>query len=134
MKWDILTPSYEDANRIAEIHVAAMDSNILLHAQFPTPEALDKLEELLACMTVSQLKDRQVNKVLVARHPDSSEIISFIKWEMPRASGTEGKETEAEAEEFTWSEGSCQQYLDEYALLAEAAKQKAIGELACYRK
>lgn len=122
--FDISAPSEGDAGHIASIHLAAMNSNILLHAQFPTPEALQNLEVLLASLTVSQLRDPKVG-VLVARHPQSREIVSFIKWDLPVHGSLEDG-----MEEFKWSEGCCQEYLDEYASLAEEAKQRAFGDLA----
>ena len=103
--------------------------NILLHAQFPTPEALQNLEVFLASLTISQLKDPKTG-VLVARHPQAREIVSFIKWDLPVLQG----DPEDETKDFKWSDGCCQGYLDEYASLAEETKQRAIGDLACYRK
>lgn len=125
----ISAPSEGDASRIAAIHVAAMNSNILLHAQFPTPKALRNLEGSLASLTMSQLKDPKVG-VLAAHHAQSREIVSFIKWDLPALEGN----LDDEMEEFKWSDGCCQEYLDEYASFAEEAKQRAIGDLACYRK
>lgn len=128
--FDISAPSEDDVSRIAAIHLAAMKPNILLHAQFPTSEALQNLEPFLACLTISQLKNPKVG-VLTARHPQSREIVSFIKWDLPVL---QGNLEEGETKDFQWSDGCCQEYLDEYAALAEEAKQRAIGDLACYRE
>ncbi|KUI69319.1 Mycothiol acetyltransferase [Cytospora mali] len=125
---EMLVPSEADVGRIAEIHLAAMNSNILLHAQFPTSQALQNLEPFLASLTISQLKDPKVG-VLVARHPQLHDIISFIKWDLPVLEG----HFEEGIQDFKWSDGCCQKYLDEYAFLAEQAKQRAIGDLLCYR-
>jgi hypothetical protein len=84
----------------------------------------------LACLTISQLKDPKVG-VLTARQPQSREIVSFIKWDLPiLQENLKGDETK----DLKWSDGCCQEYLDEYAALAEEAKQRAVGDLACYRE
>lgn len=127
--FDLKVPSQGDASRIAAIHLAAMESNILLHAQFPTQEALQNLEPFLASLTVSQLKDSNVGLV-AACHPQKGEVVSFIKWDLPVVQGNR----EDEMKDFKWSDGCCQEYLNGYASLAEEAKQRAIGDLACYRK
>lgn len=127
--FDISPASSQDAKRIAAIHLAAMNSNILLHVQFPTPQSLVNLEAFLADYTLSQLRD-PTSGVLVARDPVSQEIVSFAKWDFPEISDAVKEETET----FKWSEGCCQQYLDDYAALAENAKKRAIGDLPCYRE
>ena len=127
--FDVSGATEEDATRIAAIHLAAMDSNILLHVQFPTPQSLVNLESFLADYTRLQLRD-PLSAVLVARDPISQEIVSFAKWDLPQGPDAVKEETET----FKWSKGCCQRYLDEYAALAEGAKKRAIGDLPCYRE
>ena len=128
-EFDVSTASEEDAVRIAAIHLAAMQSNILLHAQFPTPQSLVNLETFLAGLTRSQLRD-PASSVLVARDKESQEIVSFAKWDLPEIPEPIKQDTET----FKWSDGCCQEYLDRYAALAEGAKVRAIGNMPCYRE
>lgn len=128
--FEITTPSDQDADRIAAIHVAAMDSNPLLHVQFPTPEALAKLHGSLAALTVSQLHSPTRSGVLVARDSASGKLVSFAKWDFPETPNTQ----EAEVEDTDWPEGSALQYLDGYTALAEEAKKRVLGEKMCYRE
>ncbi|KAK3692818.1 hypothetical protein B0T22DRAFT_495841 [Podospora appendiculata] len=125
----------EDAARIAEIHVAAMDSNLLLHAQFPTPESLRRFQTFLAgyYQPASDGSFESVvasEGVLLARDPESGAIASFAKWDRCRVAATK-----LEAGELRDLEGCRREFLDGYALLAEEAKKRSFGGEAreCYQ-
>jgi len=106
-----------------------MDSNLLLHAQFPTSESLWALQDFLAVWTHSQLRDPR-SQVLVARDPSSGEIVSFVKWDLPVLP----EAPSVESEEINWPTGSCRVYLDAYTHLAEEAKKKVTRDKPCYRE
>ena len=76
----------EEADRIAEIHLAAFDSNPLLHMQFPTSSSLDALKDVLARdMRHSIEAGEECGKVVLVVKDGSANdmIISFAKWEFP---------------------------------------------------
>jgi hypothetical protein len=127
--FDIEIPTADNAIRIAQIHVQAMDSNPLLHVQFPTPESLTDLLEFLRVDTILHLDDH-TKGVLVARDPVSREIVSFIKWEISRP---DDKTAQPNCEQ-PWPESCVLEYLDKYTELAEAAKGKIMGQKPCYRE
>ncbi|KAK3333778.1 hypothetical protein B0T19DRAFT_459222 [Cercophora scortea] len=144
----------EDAARIAEIHIVAMDSNPLLHAQFPTPDSLRGLQEFLTDY-YQPSSNGESNKsaaasegVLAARDPESGVIAGFAKWDCCRAAPSQqlGKASSAgggrgvpatklEAGELRDVEGCRREFLDGYALLAEEAKKRNFGgvERECYQ-
>ncbi|KAK0708233.1 hypothetical protein B0H67DRAFT_495469 [Lasiosphaeris hirsuta] len=124
----ILRPTAADAARIAEIHLAAMDSNPLLHVQFPTPESLEALRAFLATYTASQL-DNPVSGVLVARDPETGGVASFAKWDSP----SHPENVKLESGDLQYSEGCSREFLDGYVALAEEAKARSFGDKACYR-
>src|SRR5579859_4343946 len=74
-----------DVDRIASLHLAAFDSNVLLHAQFPTRASLSSLESILSQEMLYSIKKQDARKaVLVVRDTDAdNQIISFAKWDLP---------------------------------------------------
>jgi len=119
-------PTTADAPRIAEIHLAAMDLNPLLHVQFPTPESLVSLREFLVMYTAGQLTSPK-SGVLVARDAETDRAVAFVKWESP----FHHEEFKLE-EDLQYSKGCCRQYLDGYVALAEEAKKRSFGDRPCY--
>jgi hypothetical protein len=120
-----------DVECIASIHLAAFDSNPLLHAQFPTPSSLKGLHTSLSQDALSTIwKGESSGKiVLVVRETAADDrIIGFAKWDLPQTS--EG----IFHSDITWPEGCRQEYLDEYIEKAESAKNRVIGDNPCYRK
>jgi len=79
----------EDVARIAAIHLAAFDSNPLLHVQFPSPASLKALGEIL-CHDMARAVEQGESAgkvVIVARDSDEKdEIIAFAKWDLPSLS------------------------------------------------
>ncbi len=127
----IAAATEDDAARIAAIHVAAMDANPLLHAQFPTPESLAALREFLRTYTIEQLPDHR-SGVLVARDPDSAEIAAFARWDYPLSS--ENAPAKVETTDIQRIEGCRLEYLESYAAAATEAKKRCFGERLCYSK
>ncbi|KAL3420885.1 urea carboxylase [Phlyctema vagabunda] len=123
MSVQITAATEVDADIIAAIHLAAFDSNALLHAQFPTREALVGLQISLAQETRSSLQD-PTKAVLVAKQ--GGEVKGFAKWDLP----THEKSL---LEDITWPEGSVLKFLDEYTEKAEEAKERVVGKNPCYR-
>ncbi|KAH8662912.1 amidase signature domain-containing protein [Tricladium varicosporioides] len=118
----------EDADRIAAIHLAAFDSNPLLHAQFPTPASLASLRHILVQDTLYNIENAQAGAkaVLVIRDTHSdNQIISFAKWDLPGAS-------QGLPIDVTWHEDVNQDFLTRYQEFAEAAKQRVIGNKKCF--
>ena len=78
--------SIDEVDRIAEIHLAAFDSNPLLHVQFPTSSSLRTLKHTLAQEMRCSIEagDASGKSVLVVKdHTANNLIISFAKWEFP---------------------------------------------------
>jgi len=120
-----------DADCIASIHLAAFDSNPLLHAQFPTPSSLEVLHAALSQDVLNTIRNREGcgTIVLVVRDTEADgQIISFAKWDLP------GKPKDIVHYDITWPEDCRQEYLDEYHEKAGSAKNRIIGNKPCYRK
>jgi hypothetical protein len=119
-----------DVDRIASVHLAAFDSNVLLHAQFPTRASLSSLESILSQEMLDNIKKQDAGKaVLVVRDTDAdNQIISFAKWDLP------GLSKGVHHPGVTWPKDCRQEFLNEYHEKAEAAKTRVIGDRPCYRK
>ena len=124
----VARPTTADAARIAEIQVAAMEPNPLLHAQFPTPESLMALREFLAADTAKRL-GCPASGILVARDPATDAVVGFAKWESPSHPG----DVKLESGGLQDLEGCRREYLGGYAALAEAAQKRSFGGNPCYR-
>lgn len=121
-----------DVDRIASIHLAAFDSNPLLHAQFPTPRSLEGLHTTLSQDTLNTIRNGEScgKIVLVVRETEADDqIISFAKWDLPQTLNQGVFHSD-----ITWPEDCRQEYRDEYHQKAESAKNRVIGNKPCYRK
>lgn len=148
-----------DAPRIAEIHLAAMDANPLLHAQFPSPASLARLRQFLegevsehvAVLSdglspsssteggsVSEGQGGGGGGILVARDVERGVIVGFIRWDVEVKSDSPGnaENTKAKLEsgDIRFVEGCRPEFLDGYAALAEEAKKRCFGEKNYYCK
>jgi len=120
-----------DADCIASIHLAAFDSNPLLHAQFPTPSSLEVLHAALSQDALNAIRNGEGcgTIVLVVRDTEADgQIISFAKWDLPE------KLKDIVHSDITWPEDCRREYLDEYHEKAGFAKNRIIGNKPCYRK
>ena len=121
-----LGPAIEaDAEEIATVHLLSFDSNVLLHAQFPTAASLKGLHTFLSHDAVRDLRDPQ-KALMVVRDPLTNRIASFAKWDLP------GPSTHHLS--ITWPQGCQQRFIDEYYEKAEAAKKRVVGDTPCYCK
>jgi hypothetical protein len=121
-----LGPATEaDADEIASLHILSFDSNVLLHAQFPTPASLQGLHKFLSQDAAQHLQDPG-KALMVVRDTETNRIVSFAKWDLPGPGNSHA--------DLTWPEGCQQRYLDEYHEQAEAAKKRVIGDTPCYCK
>jgi len=112
-----------DADAIASLHLLSFDCNVLLHAQFPTPESMKGLHTFLSKDAVRDLQDPG-KALMVMRDTETRQIVSFAKWDLP---GPPRPHVDTE-----WSEDCQQQYLDEYYEKADAARKRVVGDELCY--
>lgn len=126
--WEImsflLSPAVPaDASLIASVHLAAFDSNPLLHVQFPSASSLQSLHDFLVQNTLGDLKNPG-KAVLVVR--DGQKLVGFASWELPGAGGNwEGKE---------WPADCSKKWLDEYYEKVREVRKRVVGERKCYGK
>ncbi|KAL2166109.1 hypothetical protein VTG60DRAFT_3292 [Thermothelomyces hinnuleus] len=123
----VTRPQEADAPRIAEIHLAAMDANPLLHAQFPASESLKSLQQFLEADTAEQLRDPS-SGVLIARDPETGVIAGFAKWNSP----SHPEMVKLESGSLRDLEGCRREFLDRYVSLAEEARERCFGDQPCY--
>ncbi|KAK3401614.1 hypothetical protein B0T20DRAFT_450624 [Sordaria brevicollis] len=139
-KINISQPSTaSEAARIAEIHLLAMQSNPLLHVQFPTPESQSALQDFLAKdtlqkMTLLQSSSSQCEEgILVARLEGNDEIVGFIRWDHPphvkKEEGEENnegakKKKKLEEGEIATIPGCNKDCLSEYARVTAEVKRR----------
>jgi hypothetical protein len=132
MVLQLLPASPSDADRIATIHLEAFDDNPLLHAQFPTPASLKALLLIISGETLHAIQNAQDAKaIFVVKDTElerDGQIIAFAKWDLPTETKTELHEG------VTWPEDCQQEWLERYHELAEAAKERVIGNAKCYRE
>lgn len=128
-----VSPAAErDAADIADIHLEAMQDNLLLHAQFPNPESLGFLRKWLAKDTIEHTQD--ITKgVLVARDEESGEIASFVKWLVHRPA-TKAEDPAKPAEEEHWPESCRVEYLESYGALTARVRDSVMGDKPYARK
>jgi hypothetical protein len=121
-------PAERDASKVADIHLEAMNENELLHAQFPSPEALNYLRRWLAEETVEHLQAPDKG-VLVARDGESREIAGFVKWLICRGAQSQPPTVEEEWPSFCQAE--C---LTAYADLTASVRKSVMGNDPYYRE
>ena len=110
--------------------MAAFGTNAMLLAQFPTPTVRERLQVCIAAKALADIRDPKT-AVLVVRDDESGngEVVSFAKWSLPVREG----ETYVEAP-WVWPEGTDLEVLDRWTGVVEGAKERVVGEGACYRK
>ena len=128
MAFQIATATNKEDADVADVHLKAMQDNLLLHAQFPTTESLDWLQDFLAKDT-NEHRDDAGKGVLIARDPGNAQIASFVKWLVHQpSSDTHGATSEE------WPPDSRTEYLDSYGDLTAKARQDVMGDNPYYRK
>ncbi|KAH7151841.1 hypothetical protein B0J13DRAFT_250040 [Dactylonectria estremocensis] len=129
MAFDIVVPSGDDALEMASTHLAAMDANLLMHAQFPNAESREFLRDWLRKDTLDHIADNDKG-VLIARNTDTGEIASFVKWNVQRQRRSGDKDGGEHEEEIP--ECCRREYLDSYAELTKKARRNVLGDGAHY--
>lgn len=130
--FQIRTPSEGDVGRIAAIHLAAMDTNPLLHVQFPSAATLERLKSFLEGDLLNELKKPKPG-MLVACDAVADEIVSFARWDYPSSGGDGEGGAKLEAGELRNLEGCRPEFLERYAALAEETEKRLVGDMPCYR-
>ena len=122
--------SKTDAPRIAAIHMAAFGTNAMLLAQFPTPTVRERLQNCIAAKALADIADQNI-AVLVVRDDvnGTDKVISFAKWSLPARQGEVCMEAP-----WLWPEGTSLGVLEEWTGVVEDAKERVMGEEACYRR
>ncbi|PGH26821.1 hypothetical protein AJ80_01398 [Polytolypa hystricis UAMH7299] len=115
-----------DANRIADIHMAAFGSNLMLLAQFPNPSVRKELWVSLVNKTIGEIRDPKWAVLLV--RDENGEIVSFAKWCLPIHVSENYVESPWE-----WPEGTDMKVLNEWTEIVENAERKVLGDEPCYR-
>ncbi|PHH87576.1 hypothetical protein CDD83_8677 [Cordyceps sp. RAO-2017] len=127
MGFDIIIPSADDAPAVSDIHLRAMDANLLTHAQFPGPAARDFLRGWLTRNTLQHARDADKG-VLVARDALTGELASFVKWLVHPPGGGEVSARDLEG----WSDVCATEVIQSYGQLTERAREQALGKKAYY--
>lgn len=131
--FDIVTPLVDDAHVISDIHLGAMKSNLLTHAQFPSPQALDFFHGWITKNTIEHLHDTDKG-VLIARDPATGAVASFIKWLEYGTGGEVSPPPSTRTVEDEWPEFCGRDVLDDYTNIAADARKRILGERAYFRK
>lgn len=130
MSLKIAVPREDDASKVSDVHLNAMEANTLLHAQFPNPASQAYLRGWLGRDTVHHIRDDDKG-ILVARDAHTNEIVSFVKWLVHKE--TAGG-AEPAVEDEPWPETCRRVYLDGYAELTQKVRDQAMGKSQYYRK
>ena len=114
-----------DAEEIASLHLLSFDSNVLLHAQFPTPASLEELHTFLSQDAVRDLQDPG-KELMVVRDSETGQVVSFAKWDLPGPT--------KHYDDISWPKECRQLLIDEYYEKAKAARKRVMGDTPCYCK
>lgn len=128
MAFDIVKASEVDASEVVQIHLKAMDNNLLMHAQFPNAEALEFFGQWLEKDMAHHIHSHDKG-ILVAREREGSEMLSFVKWLVVHR-GLEERHTEVEA----WPEFCRPEFIDPYADLTAKTRKEVMGAKSYYRE
>ncbi|EER24473.1 GNAT family acetyltransferase, putative [Coccidioides posadasii C735 delta SOWgp] len=115
-----------DAACIADIHIAAFETNVQFIAQFPTPPVRKGLWTSLRDKAISEIRDPKW-VVLVVRN-EEDQVIGFAKWCRPIL-----KSENYEEPPWQWPEGTNMAALNEWTAKVEAANAKILHNTPCYR-
>jgi hypothetical protein len=115
-----------DAERIADIHMAAFGPNALLQAQFPTEAVREGLRVSIAEKALADIRDPKT-AVLVVR--DGDEIVSFTKWSLPVLESEEYQEPP-----WRWPEGTNVELIETWTGMVEEEQRRILGHAPCYRE
>ncbi|KAH7312342.1 hypothetical protein B0I35DRAFT_53364 [Stachybotrys elegans] len=126
MGFRITIPQGERKDELSNIHLRAMESNELLHAQFPKAQSIEFLHGWLGRNTLEHMQDADKGVLVALAEDDEETMVSFIKWLVhPKA-------TEEETHE-EWPECCRQEYLDSYGDLTQRVRDEVMGAESYYR-
>ena len=129
MTFEIVVPSEKEAPGVADTFFAAMDINLLMHAQFPTPRSKEFMHGWILRDTMDHVQSADKG-VLVARDTETGKIAGFAKWNIQRQPRL--GEEDHDDEEFP--DYCRRQYLGPYAALTKSKRDIVLGEKPYYRK
>ncbi|KAJ5942085.1 acyl-CoA N-acyltransferase [Penicillium verrucosum] len=119
----LIEASEDDAARIADIHMAAFGTNLMLLAQFPTPAIRDELRVTLREKAIDEIRDPQWAVLVV--YDDAGTIISFAKWRRPIPESELDRYIEGP---WKWPKGTRLDVLEEWTLKVEEAGGEIAGK------
>jgi hypothetical protein len=139
----------EHAARIAQIHMAAFGSNVMLLAQFPTEDVLKGLERSIEMKARADIEDSNSTVIIAwaseeaesraennpsrsipaerSRDAYSDTIIGFAKWTHPIEVGSDYEEPA-----WVWPEGTVHDVLNAWTRVEEEAQEAIVGSEPCY--
>ncbi|KEY69160.1 hypothetical protein S7711_04942 [Stachybotrys chartarum IBT 7711] len=128
MAFEIAEPAAATVDEISDVHLRAMESNELLHAQFPNPSSIEYLHGWLGRNTTEHVRDDDKG-VLVALDAEHHATASFIKWLVHQ-----GKNEDAEdvVDNEEWPESCRREYLDSYGQLTESVRKDVMRNESYY--
>ena len=126
MVLEVTAATKSDADRIADIHMAAFGTNMLLLAQFLTLAIRDQLRDCIAQKASDDLRDPNIAVRIVRDH---DQIIAFAKWSLPVSTSKTYEEAP-----WNWPQGTNYSVLDEWTEKSEAVKERILGNSLSYRK
>ncbi|KAI0401873.1 putative GNAT family acetyltransferase [Xylaria palmicola] len=150
-----------DAGRISEIHMAAFASNVMLLAQFPTPEAREELRESIRLKARADIEYSRITVLVVRDIPSESDAsiirgvddgtcyypaVKGVLSESQNAESQAGKvvalakwshpvakDEEYEETPWIWPPGTNMAVLESWGRATEEAQEQAVGDRPCYR-
>ncbi|KHN99114.1 GNAT family acetyltransferase [Metarhizium album ARSEF 1941] len=126
--FDIVIPLADDAAATADVHLRAMERDVLTNAQFPNPQAWEYFRGWLAENTREHIQHPSKG-VLIARDPTTGDIASLIKWlEYGQAGEVSVAPPAAAVEEQEWPECCGRSILNEYASIAGDIRRRVLGQ------
>ncbi|KAF4455557.1 gnat family acetyltransferase [Fusarium austroafricanum] len=114
MAFEIIIPSEKEAPGVADTFFAAMDINLLMHAQFPNTESKEFFRDWIFRDTMDHAQS--VDKgVLVAHDSETGKIASFAKWNIQR----QPRQQDEEEDDEEFPDFCRHQYIGPYAALTK---------------
>ncbi|KAK5730541.1 hypothetical protein LTR15_000478 [Elasticomyces elasticus] len=119
-----------DAPRIADIHMAAFESNGMLLAQFPTAAVRSGLRESIARKAAADILDPNVTVLVVkdCHAKCSTNIVSFAKWSHPVSEAAAYEEVP-----WAWPDGASDAMLSVWGSKLDEVYERLMGQRPCYR-
>ncbi|KAI1065116.1 hypothetical protein LB507_000938 [Fusarium sp. FIESC RH6] len=127
MTFEIVVPSEKETPGVADTFFTAMDINLLMHAQFPTPRSKEFMHGWILKDTMDHVQSADKG-VLVARDIETGKIAGFAKWNIQRQPRL--GEEDHDDEEFP--DYCRRQYLGPYAALTKSKRDIVLGEKPYY--